>query len=100
MTTPTMARRSAYTYRSDSAVHALSVGQTVRLNDGIGRPIPPGMLYRITGTLPPNGGAPQYRIRSSDERYERVAQQDDLQLAELPAGDDAATLAERTFGHG
>lgn len=99
MTNHTMARRARLN-RPDAATHTMSIGQTVRLNDGIGRPIAPGMLYQITGTLPANGGAPQYRIRNSDERYERVAPQDDLLLAELPAGDEAATLAQRTFGHG
>jgi hypothetical protein len=85
--------------RRELATHAFVIGQPVRLRDGIGRLVPPGALYRITGTLPSNGGSPQYRIRNDDERHERVAAENALQLAGPPANDDT-TLIERTFGRG
>lgn len=99
MTYHATVRRGARHDRSGAAVHTWSIGQMVRLSDGLGRPVPPGALYRITGTLPANGGAPQYRIRNNDERYERVAAQDSLQLADTPVN-SAETLMERTFGYG
>ena len=86
--------------RRELGTHAFAIGQPVRLRDGIGRLMPPGALYRITGTLPSNGGLPQYRIRNHDERHERVVAENALQLAESPANADAATLIERTFGRG
>ena len=38
-------------------------------------------FYRVTGTLPPSDNSPQYRIRSDDERHDRVATQDTLEAA-------------------
>lgn len=57
-------------------------------------------VYHITGTLPPQGGSPQYRIRNDDERHERVTTQDNLEPVRMSSAEDGATLIERTFGHG
>lgn len=86
--------------RREAPTHLFEVGQLVRLRDGLGRPALPVEIYRITGTLPPRGNSPQYRIRSDDERHERVATQDSLELVVPPQAGDDATLIERTFGHG
>lgn len=99
MTHHTMLRHGAGASRRDPSAHAYAIGQAVHLSDGFGRPVPPGALYEITGTLPANGGAPQYRIRSDDERHERVATQDALRPADLQ-GTGPATLIERTFSRG
>jgi hypothetical protein len=57
-------------------------------------------IYRITGTLPPRGELPQYRIRNDSERHERVATQDNLEPVNISSGSEGATLIERTFGRG
>jgi hypothetical protein len=57
-------------------------------------------IYHITGTLPPSGEYPQYRIRSDEERHERVATQDNLELVLSPSSHKDADLMERTFDHG
>ncbi len=98
MTHPNLLQRGASAAGRDA--HTFAVGQTVILRDGLRRPIQPGMIYRITGRLPASGGAPQYRIRHEDERYERMVTEDSLQQADLPASNGAATLIERTFGRG
>lgn len=100
MTSTDMARHGARTARREPATHAFAVGQAVQLRDGIGRLVAPGALYKITATLPSGGGAPQYRIRNDDERYERVAGEDSLRRADIAAKNENATLIERTFGRG
>jgi len=63
----------------DSAVHLFKVGQSVRLKNGFERPPRAADVYRITDKLPPSGGSPQYRIRSDNERHERMATEDSLE---------------------
>lgn len=46
------------------------------------------------------GGLPQYRIRSEEERYERMVTQDSLEPVSEASGGDNKNLVERTFGHG
>ncbi|RRH86911.1 hypothetical protein EH240_36605 [Mesorhizobium tamadayense] len=99
MTATSFSHRSRALPR-DTATHRFAVGQAVRLKSGFGRPALPGDVYHITGTLPPRGDSPQYRIRNDDERHERVTTQDSLEPVGMwPAG-DGETLIERTFGHG
>ena len=93
-------RNAAVRIRRDTATHLFTVGQTVRLKGGFGRPALPGDIYHITGTLPPRGDSPQYRIRNDDERHERVTTQDDLEPVGMSRSGERATLIERTFGHG
>ncbi len=69
--------------RNEAATHVFKVGQTVKLKSVLGRRAPQTDLYRITATLPPRGGSPQYRIRNDDERHERVATQDSLEQADI-----------------
>ncbi|WP_054308560.1 hypothetical protein [Mesorhizobium sp. 1M-11] len=84
----------------DAAAHMFSVGQLVRIKSQFGVFPKTSELYRITGTLPAKDNSPQYRIRSDNERHERMATQDSLQAVAPPLGGNDATLAERTFGHG
>jgi hypothetical protein len=73
----------------DGRPHIYALGQTVRLIGGV--PIPRAAeFYRITATLPPQDGSPQYRIRADNESYERVAKQESL----IPI---AASLIQGTF---
>lgn len=100
MTATTHMQRNARPIRREAATHLFAIGQTVRLRNSFGTFPKTAEVYRITGTLPPRGDSPQYRIRNDDERHERVTTQDSLEPVRMtPAGDDAA-LMERTFGHG
>ncbi|MCT7376954.1 hypothetical protein [Chelativorans salis] len=100
MTAANILQRNARPIRRDAAAHLFTVGQTVRLKGSFGRSALPSDIYRITGTLPPQGDSPQYRIRSDDERHERVTTQDSLEPVRTPQAGSGATLIERTFGHG
>ncbi|MBY4607760.1 hypothetical protein K6M90_08845 [Rhizobium sp. 9T] len=101
MTATRIPQRSERSIRREAATHIFKVGQTVRLKDGflvVSSKLPD--VYRITATLPLRGNVPQYRIRSDDERHERVAMQDSLEPVNLSPAGSGATLIERTFGHG
>lgn len=100
MTAPENQRRNARPIRRDASIHLFEIGQTVRIKGGFGSPALPAGSYNITATLPPRGDSPQYRIRNEDERHERVATQDSLELVSVLPSGDGATLMERTFGHG
>ncbi|GGD76689.1 hypothetical protein FHT72_000958 [Rhizobium sp. BK077] len=100
MTATRNPQRNGRPVRREAATHIFKVGQTVRLKDGFF--IVPSKLpdtYRITATLPPRGNVLQYRIRSDDERHERVTTEDSLEPLNLSPG-SGATLIETTFGHG
>jgi hypothetical protein len=98
MNAPRPTQKNSRQNRLAAAVHRFSVGQTVRLK-GFGA-TKVAEIYRITLTLPPVGNALQYRIRNDDERHERVASEDSLELAAPAFSGTAETLIERTFGHG
>ncbi len=84
--------------RSDRPTHRYAVGQIVALKESGVRRLEPGLAFRIVAALPPRGTAPQYRIRNDDERHERMATQDELELVgTMPPN---ASLIERTFAHG
>ena len=82
----------------ESAQHRFSVGQFVRLTNRIGVWPKTDEVYRITGTLPARDNSLQYRIRNDDERHERVATEDNLELVEAPPSTDGATLNSWTEG--
>lgn len=84
----------------EPTTHLFRVGQAVRLKAGFGRSSPAAGVFHITGTLPPRGGSPQYRVRNEAERHERVTTQDSLEAVETSRPSDHVTLIERTFGHG
>ena len=99
--THTSARQpGARSIRPAPATHLFAVGQTVRLRGNFGTFPKTTEVYRITGTLPPRGDSPQYRIRSDGERHERVTTQDSLEPVRPSQFSEGATLIERTFGHG
>ena len=54
--------------------------------------------YRITGTLPPKGNSPQYRIQNQFELYERVITQELIEPAAVSQASEHDTLVEQTFG--
>lgn len=99
--TYTSARQpGARSIRPAAATHLFAVGQAVRPRGNFGTFPKTAEIYRITGTLPPLGGSPQYRIRNDDERHERVVTQDSLEPIRLSQSNEGANLIERTFGHG
>ncbi len=99
MTGTNIPQRNAHPIRHEAATHLFAVGQAVRLRSGFKGPFGVAGIYHITGTLPPTGNSPQYRIRSDDERHERVMAQNGLEPVLISAG-ESATLVEGTFGHG
>jgi hypothetical protein len=63
--------------------HRFTIGQSVRLRQKFGSPVGRGAeIYEVTGTLPARDNSPQYRIRSSEERHERVTTEDSLEQVE------------------
>lgn len=68
---------------ADKSVHTFAVGQRVRRKSRFGQPGAPSELYVVMRTLPPSGGVLQYRIRSEDERHERMTTEDDLEAVEV-----------------
>jgi hypothetical protein len=100
MTAMSILRRNARANRREAPTHLFAIGQTVRLRGNFGTFPKTSEVYHITGTLPPRGDSPQYRIRSDGERHERVTTQDSLEPARASQFSEGATLIERTFGHG
>ncbi|MCI4679609.1 hypothetical protein K9U39_07270 [Rhodoblastus acidophilus] len=100
MNAPNISRRATRPIRPEAATHLYAVGQAVRLTGGFTERSKIAGVYHITGTLPPRGDFPQYRIRNDDELYERVTTQDNLQPVSASSDGEGATLIERTFRHG
>ena len=100
MTIANILQRKARPIRREAAMHLFTVGQAVRLRSGFRAPCRFAGIYHVTGMLPPVRGTPQYRIRSDDERHERVTTQDSLEAVSMSRASVSATLIERTFGPG
>ncbi len=93
-------RRDAGATTQDGQTHIFTVGQIVRLKHRHGTLKPASETFEVTARVPARGNSPQYRVRSGDERHERMMTQDDLEAVEaLPEG-SSETLIERTFGNG
>lgn len=100
MTAANSLHRPARPARRETLTHLFAIGQAVRLKGNFGTFPKTEDVYHVTGTLPPQGGSPQYRIRNDGERHERVTTQDHLEPVRVSPAGDGATLIERTFGHG
>jgi hypothetical protein len=68
-------------YGTDAAMreHRFSIGQKVRMPNGTGTAKTGDLVFTVIGTMPETNRSPQYRIRSDDERHERVVTEDMLQ---------------------
>lgn len=64
--------------------HRFVVGQSVHFKNRFNQSDTTAGTYRITATLPERDNSPQYRIRNDDERHERVATENALELIETP----------------
>jgi hypothetical protein len=60
------------------AKHRFKIGELVELKQHRGIDAPRG-LYEIVALLPEEGGVPRYRIKSSREDNQRVAEETQLQ---------------------
>jgi hypothetical protein len=61
------------------AQHKYKVGQFVDYRPGrLGRSLLASSRYKILRLLPAEGGDPHYRIKSTDEAFERVAKEHEL----------------------
>jgi hypothetical protein len=100
MTASSNLLRRARPVRQEAETHLFAVGAAVRLKGGYGSLLKSAEIYHVTATLPPRGNSLQYRIRNDEERYERVATQDDLEAVAMLQPTDNAALVERTFGNG
>jgi hypothetical protein len=63
-------------------VHKFKIGQTVDLIPSMGRSAALGH-YEIVSLRPPDGGSPQYRVKSESESHERVVSETDLILSQI-----------------
>lgn len=81
---------------SDKSQHVFSIGQRVRRKSRFGLTGAAFETFVITRTLPPTGGVLQYRIRSEDERHERMTTEDDLEAFETDTLSETVKSLEGT----
>ncbi|MDT2021258.1 hypothetical protein [Methylocella sp. CPCC 101449] len=82
MPTITAQIRKSPPIRGHASVHLFNVGQIVRIKPAFHGPLSkPTEVYRITRQLPSDGSLLQYRIKSDDETYERVVNEEGLEVA-------------------
>ena len=74
--------------------HRFSVGQTVRMPNRFGAVKTNDLLFTVTGKMPAKDRSPQYRVRSEEERHERVVTEDMLEATatQSESVDDAEQL--------
>ena len=60
--------------------HRFSIGQSVRLPNRLGTLKTDDLVFTVTGKMPAKDRFPQYRIRSDEERHERVVTEDMLEV--------------------
>ena len=60
-------------------LHRFAIGHSVKLKSTIGLSLQTGLMFRVTGRMPPRDNSPQYRIRNEEERHERVAAENNLE---------------------
>ncbi len=79
MNAPNLSHHTSRPIQPDAPTHLYAVGQAVRLKGAFMRGPQAAGVYRITGTLPPRGEVPQYRLRSQPNptrsKHKRQARQ-------------------------
>lgn len=65
-------------------VHRFAIGQTVRMTAWNRFSADPKEIFRIVAKLPAHNNLLQYRIRSDNERHERVTTEDNLEKVDTP----------------
>jgi hypothetical protein len=84
-------RRFQRSVHHDAAAHHFRLGQAVRLKGGVLRS---SEVFVITARLPMNGDSPQYRIRTDNERFERMAIESELEAVNPSPRADGGAFAE------
>jgi hypothetical protein len=74
--------------------HLFHNGQAVRFKNTM---LSAGGVYQIVASLPPLGATPQYRIRSENEKFERMASESDIELAGDPPLSEGGARAAKLF---
>lgn len=59
--------------------HRFSIGQSVRMPNRLGMVKTDDLLFTVAGKMPARDRSPQYRIRSEEERHDRVVTEDMLE---------------------
>jgi hypothetical protein len=75
--------------------HRFSIGQSVRMPNRLGTLKTDDLLFTVTGKMPAKDRSPQYRIRSEEERHERVVTEDMLEAITQQL--DIVDAAEQLF---
>jgi len=65
--------------------HRYAVGDRVKLNGHRGSLQRADGAYEVLARLPHEGGPLQYRVRSDEERYERIVIEEDLEVYQAEA---------------
>jgi hypothetical protein len=79
----------------DMREHRFSIGQSVRMPNRLGTLKTDDLLFTVTGKMPAKDRSPQYRIRSEEERHERVVTEDMLEATALEL--EIVEAAEQLF---
>ena len=83
-------------YRApDTPVHRFTIGQSVRIKAWGGSKVKSAATFRIVATLPASGGSLQYRMRSDDEKHERIAAEDNLEAADMWSSNDRKAFDQK-----
>ena len=72
--------------------HRFKVGETVHLSFAASRALGCSAIFTVVATLPREGKAREYRVRSEQELYDRVVIEDYLEIVHSPASLDATHL--------
>ena len=75
--------------------HRFSIGQTVRMPNRFGAVKTDELLFTVTGKMPAKDRSPQYRVRSEEERHERVVTEDMLEASKPQL--ESVDAAEKLF---
>jgi len=84
-------RRFQRSVHLDAVGHHFRLGQAVRLKGGVLRS---SEVFIITARLPMNGDSPQYRIRTDNERFERMAIESELEAVNPSPRADGGAFTE------
>lgn len=90
--------RARRAQRRIATAHLYAVGQVVRMRQAGPRTSRTAEVFRITATLPADDGGPQYRLRNTTEKFERVVAQATIEPFTPSPSAAPVALAETVFG--
>jgi hypothetical protein len=77
--------------------HRFSIGQSVRIPNRHGLLDTNNLRFTVTGKMPAKDRSPQYRIRSDEERHDRVVTEDMLEVVAPQLEIETVEAAEQLF---